>query len=108
MNQRDEPRLTAAECAARTGLTVRALRVYEEYGLISPQRTASGWRSYGRDDLIRLNTITLLKSAGLALAQIRTVTQLTDVDPSLQHVLEVQIETWKAKQAEAERGRHIV
>jgi hypothetical protein len=36
--------LTAAECAERTGLTVRALRVYEEYGLIAPQRTLSGWR----------------------------------------------------------------
>jgi len=52
---RDEAMLTAAECAARTGLTVRALRVYEEYGLIAPQRTASGWRCYGKAELIRLN-----------------------------------------------------
>jgi hypothetical protein len=38
-NKQDEY-LTAAECAARTGLTVRALRVYERYGLIAPPRTA--------------------------------------------------------------------
>ena len=109
MSRRNEESwLTAAECAARTGLTVRALRVYEEYGLIAPQRTPSGWRCYGEADLIRLNTITLLKSAGLSLAQIRMVTHLNEKHPSLQQVLELQIETWKAKQAEATRGRQIV
>jgi DNA-binding transcriptional MerR regulator len=104
----NEPWLTAAECAARTGLTVRALRVYEEYGLISPHRTAGGWRCYGKDDLIRLNTITLLKSAGLSLVQIRTVTRLNEIAPSLRHVLEAQVDTWKAKRGEAERGQQIV
>jgi DNA-binding transcriptional MerR regulator len=104
----DEKRLTAAECAERTGLTVRALRVYEEYGLIAPQRTPGGWRCYGMADLIRLNTIALLKSAGLSLAQIGTATRLNEADPSLQHVLEGQVETWKAKRAEAERGERIV
>ncbi|MGH8141156.1 MAG: MerR family transcriptional regulator [Steroidobacteraceae bacterium] len=32
----------AAECARRTGLTVRALRVYERDGLIEPRRTGQG------------------------------------------------------------------
>jgi DNA-binding transcriptional MerR regulator len=77
-------------------------------GLISPQRTASGWRFYGERDLIRLNTITLLKSAGLTLAQIRTATNLNEQDPSLQHVLEMQVDAWKAKQADAARGQAIV
>ena len=47
MTERDnkDEGLTAAECAVRTGLTVRALRVYEEYGLIAPKRTAGGWRN---------------------------------------------------------------
>ena len=31
--------LSAAECASRTGLTVRALRVYERQGLIKPPRS---------------------------------------------------------------------
>jgi DNA-binding transcriptional MerR regulator len=77
-------------------------------GLISPQRTASGWRFYGERDLIRLNTITLLKSAGLTLSQIRTATNLNEQDPSLQHVLEMQVDAWKAKQADAARGQAIV
>jgi DNA-binding transcriptional MerR regulator len=32
-------RLSASECARQMGLSVRALRLYERYGLISPRRT---------------------------------------------------------------------
>src|SRR5580698_9415496 len=69
--EENENRLTASECAARTGLTIRALRVYERHGLISPARATSGWRQYGSRELIRLNTVCVLKAAGLTLAQIR-------------------------------------
>jgi DNA-binding transcriptional MerR regulator len=102
-----ETSLTAAECAARTGLSVRALRVYEDCGLIHPSRTAGGWRVYGARELIRLNTITLLKSAGLTLAQIGSVTRLSDTNPSLVHVLQMQIDAWKAKQEAANRGQAL-
>src|SRR5262245_32688442 len=112
MNTRDETTdterwLTAAECASRTGLTVRALRVYEDLGLIAPRRSAVGWRYYGAADLIRLNSISMLKVAGLTLAQIKSVTRLGDAAPSLQHVLQIQIETWQGKQAEAARGQAV-
>ena len=46
--------LSAADCASRTGLTARALRVYEEFGLIAPRRSAGGWRQYGPHDLMKL------------------------------------------------------
>ena len=99
--------LTAAECADRTGLTVRALRVYEEYGLIAPRRSAVGWRQYGAEDLVKLNTIALLKSAGLSLTQIRDVTRTSPQTPSLQKILEIQLATWTTRLEEAERGRAI-
>jgi hypothetical protein len=42
MHGRDqEVPLTAHECASRIGLTVRALRLYQRHGLISPRRTAN-------------------------------------------------------------------
>ncbi|HYM34858.1 MAG TPA: MerR family transcriptional regulator, partial [Steroidobacteraceae bacterium] len=103
-----EASLTAAECAARTGLSVRALRLYEDCGLIQPNRTAGGWRVYGTRELIRLNTITLLKAAGLTLAQIKSVTGLSDTDPSLSHVLQMQMDAWRAKQEAAKRGQALV
>ena len=52
--------LSAAECARRTGLTVRALRVYERHGLIEPARSGKGWRCYGPKELQRLNVIVTL------------------------------------------------
>jgi DNA-binding transcriptional MerR regulator len=96
--------LSAADCASRTGLTARALRVYEEFGLITPRRSAGGWRQYGPHDLMKLNTIALLKTAGLSLAQIGEVTCSSAVEPTLQQILPIQLESWKRRRADAERG----
>ena len=97
--------LNAAECAVQTGLTVRALRVYERYGLIAPARQVNGWRRYGRKELTRLNTITLLKAMGLTLAQIRDLIHRRE--PSLLSVLTLQVKTWSERKADAERGRKL-
>jgi len=99
--------LSAADCAARTGLTARALRVYEEFGLISPRRSAAGWRQYGPHDLMKLNTIALLKTAGLSLAQIGEVTCSSAGKPSLQQILAIQLDTWERRRADAEHGTAI-
>jgi DNA-binding transcriptional MerR regulator len=98
--------LSAAECASRTGLTVRALRVYERDGLISPPRSAKGWRRYGAAELTRLNTIVILKSFGLTLSQIKKV--LAENPPTLLQLLQVQAESWKEKRAAAERALTLV
>src|ERR1700722_17125226 len=106
MNEATTEWLTAAECALRTGLTVRALRVYENYGLITPGRSASGWRRYGAQELIKLNEIGLLKVLGLTLNQIRDLTRR----PSplmLRQLLELQLESWRRRREEAERGQTV-
>lgn len=103
MNETMTEWLTAAECALRTGLTVRALRVYENYGLITPGRSAAGWRRYGAQELLKLNEIGLLKILGLTLNQIRDLTRQPS-PPSLRQLLELQLGTWKHRRAEAERG----
>jgi protein-L-isoaspartate(D-aspartate) O-methyltransferase len=98
--------LTAADCAARTGLTVRALRVYEREGLLKPSRAANGWRRYGPDDLLRLNTISVLKALGLTLAQIRKL--LREAAPSLLSVLQVQANSWRERHGEAAKALELV
>jgi protein-L-isoaspartate(D-aspartate) O-methyltransferase len=98
--------LTAAECAARTGLTVRALRIYERGGLLKPGRSANGWRRYGPDDLLRLNTIAVLKGLGLTLAQIRNL--LRETEPSLLNILRVQAKSWRERQAAAGKALELV
>lgn len=100
--------LSAAECAARTGLTPRALRLYEEHGLVTPQRSPGGWRQYGAAELISLNRVTLLKAAGLSLAQIATLLGAGGPQPAISDLLAEQLDSWKSRKADAERGLRIV
>ena len=96
----------AAECARHTGLTVRALRVYEKHGLIVPARSAKGWRQYGQKELTRLSIIVTLKAMGLSLAQIRDV--LTGDVPSLARVLQMQRQVWETRKHAAGKSLAMV
>jgi len=60
----------AADIARRFGVSIKALRLYEEIGLLNPVRDARGWRSYGLAECTRLLQITTLRELGLPLAQI--------------------------------------
>lgn len=62
--------LSPAETARRFGVTVKALRLYESRGLLTPLRSGSGWRTYGPDQIARLHQILALKRLGLSLASI--------------------------------------
>jgi DNA-binding transcriptional MerR regulator len=53
------------ELAERAGVSVRALRYYEEQGLLAPERTAAGQRDYVEGDVERVRFVQLLYSAGL-------------------------------------------
>jgi DNA-binding transcriptional MerR regulator len=56
---------------ARTGLSARTLRYYEELGLLpGVRRRAGGRRVYGPDELERVRFIQRLKALGLSLAEI--------------------------------------
>ena len=61
---------TAAAVAKRFGVSVKALRVYEDAGLITPARTIAGWRIYRQPELERLSAILALKQLGLPLKRI--------------------------------------
>ena len=98
--------LTAAECARRTGLTVRALRVYERHGLIEPARSGKGWRLYGAKELQRLNVIATLKTIGMTLAQIQSL--LKKRPPPLTRVLEMQLRVCRARRDEADKALQLV
>ena len=60
------------EVAAETGLTARAIRYYEEIGLLAPAARSDGdYRLYDASDLDRLQFIRSLRDdAGFSLAQI--------------------------------------
>ncbi|MFG1610789.1 MerR family transcriptional regulator [Actinoplanes sp. NPDC049265] len=54
-----------SELARATGTTPRALRYYEEQGLLAPDRLASGYRHYDPRAAATVRHIQLLLSAGL-------------------------------------------
>jgi DNA-binding transcriptional MerR regulator len=56
-------------------LTPRALRFYEEKGLIEPERNEVGWRSYPPEARRRLQWIAQLRSAGVSLPDVEAVLQ---------------------------------
>ena len=65
--------LNPAEAAYRLGVSAKALRLYEQRGLIAPARTAAGWRAYGPDEMARVAEIAALRELGLSLSQVARV-----------------------------------
>ncbi|GGC86200.1 MerR family transcriptional regulator [Chelatococcus reniformis] len=64
------PFLGPSEAAERLGISVKALRIYEQHGLVTPLRTSAGWRAYGPDDMGRAADVALLRGLGFSLAQV--------------------------------------
>ena len=67
------PYLSPSEAARRLGVSAKALRLYEQRGLVAPLRTAAGWRAYGPDEMARAGEIAALRALGLSLAQVARV-----------------------------------
>jgi DNA-binding transcriptional MerR regulator len=67
------------EAAAAAGMTTKALRFYEQQGLLPPvHRGPNGYRDYPPETLARLQFIRRSKLAGLNLSEIRNILQVRD------------------------------
>ncbi|MCM6763031.1 MerR family transcriptional regulator [Rathayibacter sp. ZW T2_19] len=53
------------ELAGRAGVSVRALRYYEEQGLLDSERTTGGHREYRESDVTRVRFMQKLYGAGM-------------------------------------------
>ena len=65
--------LSPSEAAARLGVSAKALRLYEQRGLVAPGRTAAGWRAYAPEHMAQATEIAALRTLGLSLAQVARV-----------------------------------
>lgn len=60
------------DLARASGLSVRALRYYEQIGLLRPpRRSPRGHREYGERELLRLQHVLSLRALGLSLREVR-------------------------------------
>ena len=74
----EESLLSIGELATRSGLSPKALRLYDESGLLVPRRVdpSTGYRSYGVDQVGRARLIAALRGLGMGLARIRVLCDL--------------------------------
>ncbi|AMN54190.1 transcriptional regulator [Labrenzia sp. CP4] len=62
--------LSIGDLSERTGLSVSAIRFYEEKGLVHPSRNAGGQRRFLRADIRRLSFVLVAQEFGFSIAEI--------------------------------------
>jgi len=93
--------LLIGEFAKKTGLTVRALRFYEEKGLISPPRSRENHRRYyGQDEFLEVQKIVSLKQLGLPLSEIEQL--IKGKQAALPQVLTAQLKALEQEKVDVE------
>ncbi len=93
--------LTINEAATTTGWSPRMLRYVEQTGLVTPARSASGYRLYGAEQLQRLRTLKeLLVRFEVSLSDVAFAARLA-ADPGPREA----VQAWLA--SEARRPEHV-
>jgi DNA-binding transcriptional MerR regulator len=67
------PECSISDVSEQFGLSLRAIRLYEERGLLKPRRDSRNRRRYGSDVRARLAMIGRLRQAGIGLEEIRAL-----------------------------------
>src|SRR5256886_17359428 len=100
---------TSEQVAARTGLTKRTLRYYEEGGLLPPTgRTGSNYRRYNEEDIQRLDRIKKLRDLlGFSLADIRKLLDSEDERGQIKVAYQHETEA-RAKIAQLDRADELI
>ncbi|MFE9681426.1 MerR family DNA-binding transcriptional regulator [Streptomyces sp. NPDC002701] len=73
------------EVARRSGVSVRALRYYEEQGLLTPDRGPGGHREYAEGAVDRVRIFQQLYAAGLSSSRIAELIPCIDTDTTTDH-----------------------
>jgi len=100
---------TIEQVSARTGLTKRTLRYYEEVGLLPPTgRTEGNYRRYNEEDIERLERIKKLRELlGFTLADIRKLLNAEDEREQIKVAYQHETET-AAKIAQLDRADELI
>lgn len=73
---------TVGELSKRTNISIRTLHYYDELGLLKPDKvSASGYRYYSKENVLKLQQIAALKKLGFPLSCIKEIINAEDALP---------------------------
>jgi DNA-binding transcriptional MerR regulator len=107
MTEPAHPTYTIGALAREFDVTPRAIRFYEDEGLIAPGRTA-GRRVYGKRDYVRLKLILRGKRLGFSLAEVREMLELYDAAPDERPQLQKFLAALQARREQLESQRRDI
>jgi MerR family transcriptional regulator, heat shock protein HspR len=104
MEENDRPRYMISVAAELVGMHPQTLRMYEQKGLVRPQRTAGNTRLYSDSDVERLRLIQKLTSeVGLNLVGVARVLRMEDELQRMRRRLERMEQEMRRSLAEVHR-----
>jgi DNA-binding transcriptional MerR regulator len=98
---------TISDLADEFALTTRAIRFYEDHGLITPARKGTR-RVYSQRDRVRLKLVLRGKRLGMSLAEIAEILDLYDADKSERSQLLKFLEVLEKRRALLEQQREDI
>jgi len=98
---------TIGDLAREFDVTSRAIRFYEDEGLLAPQRLGSR-RVYSKRDYVRLKLILRGKRLGFSLAEVRSMLELYDSAPDERPQLEKFVAALAARREQLEHQREEI
>jgi DNA-binding transcriptional MerR regulator len=98
---------TIGALAREFDVTPRAIRFYEDEGLIAPGRTG-GRRVYGKREYVRLKLILRGKRLGFSLAEVREMLELYDSAPDERPQLAKFVDALAVRRAQLESQRRDI
>ena len=95
------------EVARELGVTMRALRFYEDKGLIAPQRVGTT-RIYGRREVARVRLVLRGRRLGFTVREIKDFLDLYDADPAHVEQMRLFVTLVRARLEELEQRKREI
>ena len=100
----DEQRYSITELAREFGITTRAIRFYEDQGLLAPRRSGLT-RIYSERDRVRLKLVLRGKRLGFSLKEIAAILDMYDAEPGESGQLQYMLDRLQDQRTVLERRR---